>query len=49
MLGGSKPEIKRVELLEFSDDRYFVIIDKVFLTPKRYPRRPGIPTKRPIV
>jgi 16S rRNA (guanine527-N7)-methyltransferase len=30
------------------DDRCLVIIDKVSPTPDRYPRRPGIPEKRPI-
>lgn len=49
ILGGSKPEIEKVKLLEFNDNRCLVIIDKVSHTPIVYPRRSGIPAKRPIV
>jgi 16S rRNA (guanine527-N7)-methyltransferase len=48
ILGGSLREVRLVELDELIDDRYLVIIDKVFPTPDKYPRRPGIPEKRPI-
>jgi len=48
-LGGSLREVKRVELPEFTDKRQLVIIDKISPTPKSYPRRPGIPSKRPLV
>ena len=47
-LGGSLLEVKLVELDDLIDDRYLVIIDKVSPTPDKYPRRPGIPEKRPI-
>ena len=49
LLGGSLREVKRVDLEEFTDERFLVIIDKVQPTPANYPRRPGIPAKRPIV
>jgi len=49
ILGGNLREIKRVSLEEFADERYLVIIDKISPTPELYPRRPGIPTKRPLV
>ncbi len=49
ILGGSLREIRRVELEEFTDERQLVIIDKVAPTPQQYPRRPGIPAKRPLV
>jgi len=49
ILGGSQSEVKKVELAELADDRYLVIIDKVAPTPAKYPRRPGMPSKRPIV
>ena len=49
MLGGSLREVKRIELKEFTDQRYLLIIDKVSPTPKKYPRRPGMPSKRPLV
>ena len=48
-LGGKLREVKRVELEEFTDERWLVIIDKVMPSPPQYPRRPGIPAKRPIV
>lgn len=48
-LGGSLRELKRVDLEEFADERRLVIIDKVSPTPPKYPRRPGIPAKRPLL
>jgi 16S rRNA (guanine527-N7)-methyltransferase len=47
-LGGRLRAIKRVELSEFADERYLVVIDKIAPTPEKYPRRPGIPGKRPL-
>ena len=47
-LGGKLDQIKKIELGEFDDVRYLVIIDKIFPTPNKYPRRPGIPRRRPI-
>lgn len=49
LLGGNLLEVKRVNLEELADERYLVVIDKVSPTPEQYPRRPGIPAKRPIV
>ena len=49
LLGGRLRETKRVELEEFPDERQLVIIDKVSPTPPKYPRRPGVPKKRPIL
>ena len=49
LLGGELREIKEIRLEEFDDERCLVIIDKVSETPYKYPRRPGIPAKRPIV
>ena len=48
ILGGNLREVKRVDLEEFAGERYLVVIDKVLPTPEQYPRRPGIPAKRPI-
>ena len=47
-LGGRLRELKRIELDEFADERYLVVIDKVAPTPEEYPRRPGVPGKRPL-
>jgi 16S rRNA (guanine527-N7)-methyltransferase len=49
ILGGKLREVKRIDLAEFSDERYLVVIDKISPTPPQYPRRPGIPAKRPIM
>lgn len=49
LLGGRLREMKRVNLEEFTDKRQLVIIDKVLPTPPKYPRRPGIPEKRPLL
>lgn len=49
LLGGNLREVKRVELEEFADERWLVVIDKVKPTPEKYPRRPGMPKKRPLV
>jgi 16S rRNA (guanine527-N7)-methyltransferase len=48
LLGGNLREVKRVDLSEFADERYLVVIDKVLPTPPHYPRRPGTPAKRPL-
>jgi len=48
LLGGSLREVKRINLDEFTDERRLVVIDKISPTPPRYPRRPGIPSKRPL-
>ncbi len=47
-LGGQLSQVKRIELGQFSDVRYLLIIDKIYPTPSKYPRRPGIPKRRPI-
>src|SRR4030042_1962443 len=43
VLGGKLNQIRKIELEEFSDARYLVIIDKICSTPSEYPRRPGVP------
>ena len=48
-LGGNLQEVKRIDLPEFTDGRQLVIIDKISPTPQLYPRRPGIPSKRPLL
>ena len=49
LLGGELREIKMISLEEFADDRKLVVVSKVSPTPKAYPRRPGIPHKRPLL
>jgi len=47
ILGGRLREVKKVELEELGE-RVLVIIDKLSATPQRYPRRAGVPSKRPL-
>lgn len=47
-LGGRLDQVKEVRLNALGEVRYLVIIDKISSTPDMYPRRPGIPGKRPI-
>lgn len=48
IMGGKLRGVKAVELKELDDNRWLVILDKIGLTPAKYPRRPGMPEKRPI-
>jgi 16S rRNA (guanine527-N7)-methyltransferase len=47
-LGGKLRAVQKIELEGLADERYLVVIDKVAPTPDKYPRRPGIPGKRPL-
>lgn len=48
ILGGRLTALKQVTLPDLPGQRYLVVIDKVAPTPERYPRRAGIPAKRPL-
>jgi 16S rRNA (guanine527-N7)-methyltransferase len=48
VMGGKLRGVKAVELKELNDNRWLVILDKIGHTPANYPRRPGMPEKRPI-
>jgi len=47
-LGGHVQRLIPVELRGLTETRHLVVIDKVAATPAKYPRRPGIPSKRPL-
>jgi len=47
-LGGKLDQVKKIELDEFKDGRYLIIIDKIYPTSNKYPRRSGLPKRRPI-
>jgi len=49
LLGGNLRGMKKVDLEELTDERWLITIDKVLPTPQQYPRRPGIPAKRPLL
>ncbi len=48
VLGGEVERLVPVELPTVPETRYLVLVDKVSRTPNRYPRRVGVPEKRPI-
>jgi 16S rRNA (guanine527-N7)-methyltransferase len=48
LLGGKLNQVKKMELLEELDERYLVIVDKIYPTLSKYPRRSGIPKRRSI-
>jgi 16S rRNA (guanine527-N7)-methyltransferase len=48
MLGGQVKQLIPVTLPGVEDERYLIVIEKIAATPDRYPRRVGIPAKRPL-
>jgi 16S rRNA (guanine527-N7)-methyltransferase len=48
LLGGELEHIIPVNLPGIKDERYLVVIKKISPTPDRFPRRVGIPSKRPL-
>jgi len=48
-LGGELFTIEEVTLPTLDNPRYLIVIDKVEATPKRYPRKAGIPSRQPIL
>jgi 16S rRNA (guanine527-N7)-methyltransferase len=49
LLGGHLRKLIPITLPGVVEERYLVIIDKVAATPDVYPRRVGLPTKKPIL
>ncbi|MEZ4671114.1 MAG: 16S rRNA (guanine(527)-N(7))-methyltransferase RsmG [Anaerolineae bacterium] len=48
LLGGKLDSILPVTLPDVTDTHYLVVIEKVAPTPSAYPRRPGMPTQKPL-
>ncbi len=48
ILGGRLRQIIPVNLPGVVEDRYLVVIDKVAATPAGFPRRPGVPARKPL-
>ncbi len=48
ILGGRLKEVISVELNCLPDERQLIVIEKIAATPDIYPRRSGLPAKRPL-
>jgi 16S rRNA (guanine527-N7)-methyltransferase len=48
LLGGQLHKLIPVTLPGVEEERYLIVITKIAATPDRYPRRVGIPAKRPL-
>ncbi len=48
MLGGRLRTLQKINLPGVVEDRYLIVVDKIAATPPGYPRRVGLPAKRPI-
>ena len=47
-LGGQVVAVREVDVPGLEEARCLVVVQKVTSTPSRYPRRPGVPSKRPL-
>ena len=47
-LGGRLDDIVSVSVPELNEARYLVVIEKIAATPEKYPRRAGMPSKKPL-
>jgi 16S rRNA (guanine527-N7)-methyltransferase len=48
ILGGHLQHLMPVTLPGVVEERYLVVVNKIAATPEKYPRRVGIPAKRPL-
>lgn len=48
LLGGSEPQFTEVRVPDKETPHYLVTIEKIKETPQKYPRRVGLPGKRPL-
>jgi 16S rRNA (guanine527-N7)-methyltransferase len=48
LLGGRLRSVIPVTLIGLAEERNLVVIEKIARTPVQYPRRPGMPAKRPL-
>ncbi len=48
LLGGKVTELYPVDIIPGENDRYLAVTEKTDITPEQYPRRPGMPVKRPL-
>jgi 16S rRNA (guanine527-N7)-methyltransferase len=48
LLGGEVRQLMSITLPGVVEERHLVLVDKVATTPPGYPRKPGVPTKKPL-
>jgi len=48
LLGGSLREVRSLRLPFLGEERALVVLAKEVPTPAAYPRRPGVPEKKPL-
>jgi 16S rRNA (guanine527-N7)-methyltransferase len=48
LLGGELQQVKKITLPGVTEDRFLITIGKKVTTPEKYPRRVGVPSKRPL-
>ncbi len=48
LLGGGEVTVTEIELPGVENRHYLVVVEKIRPTPEKYPRRVGVPGKRPI-
>ncbi len=48
ILGGRVKKVLPVELPQVAETHHLVLMEKTAATPPKYPRRPGVPSKRPL-
>ncbi|MFC1961212.1 16S rRNA (guanine(527)-N(7))-methyltransferase RsmG [Chloroflexota bacterium] len=48
LLGGEMRQLIPIELPEVAETHYLVLLEKVAASPTRYPRRPGVPGRKPL-
>lgn len=48
VLGGEVVQMTPIELPKVTETRYLILVRKHAATPEKYPRRPGMPAKRPL-
>lgn len=48
LLGGELKEVKRITLPGVTEERFLITIEKKASTPDKYPRRVGVPGKKPL-
>ena len=49
LLGGKLEAVHELSLPEEESDRYILEIKKTSKTPRKYPRKPGTPSKKPLL